>query len=181
MAFTQAQQDRIDTATEKVTLAKNAYDAVLSELNSRYTVADSAHTSLWQCKGFNGTTKNWEAYNEDTCQSTGSQFPGCNSKAICKDRVKIWNNAFASWSGYQGVVDGKLKAWNDAKQALNDVLEAIKIEVANDPALQAELAEIQANAMQEGMTQRTKYWIWGIIVVVVIVAGIFLYIRFIRK
>lgn len=181
MAFTESQQARIDEATERVTLAKNAYDASLSELNGRYTIASASHTALWECKGFSGTTKNWEKYSKDTCMLTGNQYPGCNKKSICEDRVTDWNNKFQAWSDYQGVVDGKLKAWNDAKQALNDVLDAIKIEVANDPALQQQLAEIQANAMQEGMTQRTKYWIFGIVAIVVIILGVVVYFKWIRK
>ena len=186
LGLTQEQKDRIIAARSKVTTAKSRYDSSLSELTKRDGKARSQWTSLMQCKGFLGKVKNYEVQDKKTCTKCtfNANCPDCQSKAECEARVIRFNNAYTSWSGYKSTVTLLLKGWNDAKTELNDLLESIKQQTLADPIAQAQIAAAAAGAAekekQAGLTRRTKYWLFGITVVVVGIL-LFVYWKFFRK
>lgn len=179
MPFTQQQQSQIDAAQKRLDDAQKEYDAAYTEVSNRDSLARQAWNKVFECKGFKGEVKNYEPLNIATCQGAVSNqnYPSCTTKTECETRVQIFNNAYAYWNSYVPYFNTANQKLADAKQNYQNVLDSIKEQVANDPELLAQLEQIQA----EGATNRTKWLIFGIIAVVVIVVGTIVYFKYIRS
>lgn len=152
---TPEQIERIRVATNKVNSTKETYDSSVIELSRLYEIAkrDGAlWNSVFQCKGYNGKTKNWEILSANECQtSIPTNYSGCG-KDQCIRRVGLFNTAYKAWKDYKTIVDNNLTAYNTAKDNLKTeeglIQGEIKTATDNDPVVVAARAVARSRTVQ---------------------------------
>lgn len=176
MAYTAAQQAQIDAQKLIVTNAQNAYNSSLSTLAARDASAREQWAEVFKCKGFLGTTKNYEPLSTGTCGSAvnNNAYPNCTSNATCQARVTEFNTRYAYWDSYKSTVEGYRLALVQANAQLQAVLNQVAFESGNDPETLADIAA----ADEEAKTKRTRWIIFGVIVVSVLVIGYLIYRKY---
>lgn len=173
MAYTAAQQQRIDQAAANVDSAKQAYDAAQSTLASLDRTARDINASVFQCNGFRNRALDYQILNPSDCTpcTFNSNCPQCNTKSECERRVRVFNDAFTAWTAYQSTANSASVAYEAAKTALSNLLNAIAIESNNDPAviIANKQIEAQKNISQSILKSRTvQIAIFGVVVLIIV-------------
>ena len=182
MAYTAQQQAQIDAAKAKFDAAGSALDSAKNDALVKLISVNNCNCG----KGKNMIGK-------CTPLTTSYSFPDkgdpkdciegphinkcrtdCCRKSTCKTRVREYNDSIDKYEDAQ-------EKYDKAKEEYDTVLENIGTEVANDPQNQLELATATADAEAEGKTLKTKWLIFGILAVVLILGIGFFYFKVIKK
>ena len=186
MAYTPEQQIRIDAANEKVANAQTAYDSAVSSKNDSYNQLKSLFNSSISNKDcysvVSGGTADaqiaWGTANLGSCKKKLNGNLKCPN---CPHDVSAFNGEYANYKTRIDAIGQKEGELNTAKAELDTLLTNIGTEVANDPQNQLDLATTTAEAEAQGKTLKTKWLIFGILAVVLIIGIGFFYFKVIKK
>lgn len=187
MAYTTQQQAQIDAAKLKWTNATTAYNNAVGVYDSNYS---------FFCAGGNWKIMNDcnSSFHPQNCADAiqagiNGLSPSCNGRgggdcireSTCKSRVSEWKTYASRMAQASLDKDFAKTAMDTAKTEYDTILENIGTEVANDPQNQLDLATATAEAEAEGKTLKTKWLIFGILAVVLIIGIGFFYFKVLKK
>lgn len=167
MAYTQAQQARIDAAQKRVDTAKSTYQSWVSSYNDWTTSIQGCYKDQIPDAGAASTWFN--ALSTGPCTTKGSckQSDVANCKAVIEKTLnaKTIPNLKAAYNEL-----------NAAQTNYNTVLAQVIEESKADPN------NILANTVAAASASATKYkWIFAIVIVIIVAAAAFIWYKFFRK
>lgn len=172
MAYTAAQQAKIDQAQGRLNNAKAAYQGNVTSYSNwvisiqgcyKDTIPDASAASTW-----------FNALNTAPCTTKGKD---CKQSDVANCKAVIEKTLNAS------TIPNLKATYNEqvaAQANFDKVLSEVAQESASDPQNQAIHDAAVASANEAENTKQTSYWFWG---AVVVVAGflIFAYFKWFRK
>lgn len=148
----------------EIDAAKLQMDNAYSALGNAKASMDSYYNWLSRCKYKDGVLElGSEA--EITCQTKVNCDNDCCSKSTCESLVAQYNSYVLNWN-----------TATDTYENAKDYYQTIKGE-KKEGEVDTDVARLE----QEAKAIRTRYYIFGGIVLVLIVAGIFIYMKYSKK
>lgn len=167
MPYSSAQQAKLDQAKAQLDSATSARDSAYNDMSSYY---DSYMVNCKYKWSMPAKGQPWETAGCDGAVNANNH-PGCGSKSTCESRVNEFNAKV-------GVYNSAVSAYNTAKTNYDTVLQAVTIELQNDPELQGQIAQNITEAKGENVINIIKWVIFGLSALLLI--GGFVYFRWIR-
>lgn len=166
MAYTAAQQAKIDAAQTLLDAAKTKWNSWVGYYDSHFIKFNQCYTGKWY-DAYQAAS--WFNPTKGPCTGQGS----C-TLSDCKDLVDYFNdyiipNLRSAFAELQG-----------AQTNFNTVLAAVIAEAAGDPSVIIQQQQIQAQAQVEAAAKKQKYIFYAIVAVVIGIT-VFVYFKFIRK
>lgn len=162
MAFTAAQQAKIDAAQKRLDKAKLDYQSWVTTYSNQIAKIQPCYNNVLEGAAAAST---WFNPTTGPCKAAGA----CKVSE-CKDDVDIVNNT---------IIPQLRPAYNEqiaAQQNFDKVLAEVNAEVNADPNTKIEIAEALAAA--QALRQK---WIFGTVAVLIIGTGIFIWWKWGRK
>ncbi len=167
MAFTSEQQKKIDNAQARNDAAKTKWAAAIEFWNTHFVNLKCYKDVKYDALA--GAT--WFTPTDVSCNS-GS---GCTSgdKTVCKAEIDLIRNNI-------GTFRNDYAEFTAAQANYDKVFDEVTAEVANDPAFILEQKKNENQAKANAKANELK-WIFGIVTVLVIAVGAFVYYKWFRN
>lgn len=175
ITYTADQQARMTAAQKAVDVAQYALNNAQANQTNLYNAMANAFadgslaSGVYSLPGDHSLSSQLSVGLMDSNSCKRDAWTGLLKSSKCPSAVSTFNQSYINWQGSSAGVTSAQTALATAKAAQKTLLDAIALEVANDPNVIANTAA----AVAAQNIQRTKWILFGLIALSVVVVAIF--------